>query len=402
MARKQFSGTAIDTTLADPVTSGQMTIVTDDATGWPTTGPYVMALSYGTAGEEKILLSGRSSETHTVSQRGYDGTTASSHDNGAAVAHVLDAVTIDEANDHVNNDERDDHSQYLTTGRHDLAARHVFGDALGAPAAPEPVGTIASEGSGDAPAREDHTHRLATSSIDTSSLFVAGVVNAAALATDAVETAKIKDVNVTTGKIADYAITTAKLNTDAVTAIHIADGAIDNVAMFSGAKPVVIASAQPTGTTGLTYYDTDENRLFAYDGTAWRWIGGKPYAGQIRRTPPHPQHRSRTAHGKRSACTGHRSTTMPPPANTSRSNLGTRTGSVPPSPASTRSAPSSCGNKKQAATHSDAGSTRAAPTPAETHRQSSSPQDQRSTATTNRSAEQSTTSSTPTMLSVSS
>jgi hypothetical protein len=49
---------------------------------------------------------------------------------------------------------------------------------------------------------------------------------AADLATDAVETAKIKDLNVTTAKINDLAVTTGKLADSAVTAAKIADGTI--------------------------------------------------------------------------------------------------------------------------------------------------------------------------------
>ena len=54
-------------------------------------------------------------------------------------------------------------------------------------------------------------------------MFKSGVIPAAALATDAVETAKIKDLAVTTGKINNLAVTAAKLATDAVETLKIKD-----------------------------------------------------------------------------------------------------------------------------------------------------------------------------------
>lgn len=54
----------------------------------------------------------------------------------------------------------------------------------------------------------------------------AGVITANKLATDAVETAKIKDKNVTTAKLADDAVTAAKLADNAVVAASILDKSI--------------------------------------------------------------------------------------------------------------------------------------------------------------------------------
>ena len=54
----------------------------------------------------------------------------------------------------------------------------------------------------------------------------AGSVTAAKIATDAVETAKIKDLNVTTAKIADSAITSAKIADGTIVTADIADSAI--------------------------------------------------------------------------------------------------------------------------------------------------------------------------------
>lgn len=54
----------------------------------------------------------------------------------------------------------DDHSLYLTNGRHDTAARHSYGAALGAPGAPTTSvpGDTAAVGTDPAPARGNHRH----------------------------------------------------------------------------------------------------------------------------------------------------------------------------------------------------------------------------------------------------
>lgn len=165
MARKDFRGAAARLTLAADIDADDPTITTTgDASGWPTGGanPFVVEIDRGVAGTaEKILIQSRSGNTLTVagSGRGYDGTTAQSHVAGAAVEHVIDAVTIDEANAHVNDDTRDDHPQYLTTGRHDTTTRHLAGTSLpaGVPGASAP-GDTASEGASTAVSRADHRH----------------------------------------------------------------------------------------------------------------------------------------------------------------------------------------------------------------------------------------------------
>jgi len=73
------------------------------------------------------------------------------------------------------------------------------------------VGTTASAGVATDASRHDHVHRLGNGAVDV----------AAILATDVVETLKIKDLNVTTGKIAADAIDGTKIADDAVGSEHI-------------------------------------------------------------------------------------------------------------------------------------------------------------------------------------
>ena len=60
--------------------------------------PFVIVIDRGNALEEKILCSSRTGNTFTVSQRGYDGTLALNHANGAKVDHVLDATAMQDMN----------------------------------------------------------------------------------------------------------------------------------------------------------------------------------------------------------------------------------------------------------------------------------------------------------------
>lgn len=103
--RKGFAGAAVPTTLTGssmtagaPAAGGTFTI--DSAAGWTfTTMPFVVVIDRGLPSEEKILCSNIAGATITVQQRGYDGTAAAAHTTGTAtVLHVLDSITVDEAN----------------------------------------------------------------------------------------------------------------------------------------------------------------------------------------------------------------------------------------------------------------------------------------------------------------
>jgi hypothetical protein len=73
------------------------------------------------------------------------------------------------------------------------------------------IGTTAGAGVATDASRHDHVHRLGNGAVDV----------AAVLATDVVETLKIKDLNVTTGKLAADAVDGTKLADDAVGSEHI-------------------------------------------------------------------------------------------------------------------------------------------------------------------------------------
>ena len=73
------------------------------------------------------------------------------------------------------------------------------------------IGTTAGAGVATDASRHDHVHRLGNGAVDV----------AAVLATDVVETLKIKDLNVTTGKLAADTVDGTKIADDAVGSEHI-------------------------------------------------------------------------------------------------------------------------------------------------------------------------------------
>jgi hypothetical protein len=80
----------------------------------------------------------------------------------------------------------------------------------------------------------DHSGDV-TSTADGATVIGAGKVVAGMIATDAVETAKIKDLNVTTDKLAAGAVTEGKIGTGAVTTAKLNDGAVTEIKIDAAA-----------------------------------------------------------------------------------------------------------------------------------------------------------------------
>jgi hypothetical protein len=100
MLRREFAGGVLKTQLTSNVSNSASSITVIDGSTFPTgsRNPFVIVIGRGTAQEEKVLCSSRSANTFTVSQRGYDSTTAIAHVSGEIVDHVLDAATIQDMN----------------------------------------------------------------------------------------------------------------------------------------------------------------------------------------------------------------------------------------------------------------------------------------------------------------
>ena len=99
MERREFTGAALRVNLSSSISNTATTINLTDGSTYPAgNSPFVIVIDRGTADEEKVLISTRTSNSLTVMERGYDGTIALPHDSGAFVDHVLDAAVIQNMN----------------------------------------------------------------------------------------------------------------------------------------------------------------------------------------------------------------------------------------------------------------------------------------------------------------
>jgi hypothetical protein len=228
LERFSHKGGAAVTTLSTLISDTATTITIASSSGWPdgSNGKFFIVINRGKNNEEKIKITSRTTNVLTVTTggRGFDDTTAVSHNSGETVELVLTAVELDDMNSHIY-DTRDDHANYLNNARHDTTTRHTIGSVV--PAAADEniaaVGTTAAAGLGNHVARGDHVHVLGSGSINNSNKFASGVVDAAAIASDAVTTPKILNANVTAVKLASDSVTTPKILNANVTTDKIAD-----------------------------------------------------------------------------------------------------------------------------------------------------------------------------------
>jgi hypothetical protein len=85
MARN-YSNTAVDTTLTGAIGAGDGSFVVASASGWPA-APFAAVLDPGLATEEVVQVTVKAGTTFTVT-RAFDGTSASAHSAGATVRHA--------------------------------------------------------------------------------------------------------------------------------------------------------------------------------------------------------------------------------------------------------------------------------------------------------------------------
>lgn len=92
MAQSRFySATAVPTALTGNITNANTVINVAAATGFPASTPFIIAVDYGTPSEEVCLVTAVAGLAFTVT-RGYDGTSATSHNVGAPVRHTWTAM----------------------------------------------------------------------------------------------------------------------------------------------------------------------------------------------------------------------------------------------------------------------------------------------------------------------
>lgn len=119
-------------TLSSGINTVAVTLSVSSTSGYPS-APFTIALERGTINEEVVLCTGLTATTFTVT-RGWDGTTAKSHSSGAIVEHTTTAADYLDANAHVYNTARNDHTQYLLRSAYTAKGSIMVATAASTPA----------------------------------------------------------------------------------------------------------------------------------------------------------------------------------------------------------------------------------------------------------------------------
>lgn len=96
---RYYSSIALPTTLTGGVTNTGTSIAVASTSGFPGSLPYILALDYGSANEELVLVTNVAALTLTVT-RAYDGTAGTTHNTGAVVRHVSSAIDFTDSRTH--------------------------------------------------------------------------------------------------------------------------------------------------------------------------------------------------------------------------------------------------------------------------------------------------------------
>jgi len=126
MPRFEHQGGALATALQSGIDASAVGFNLANPANWPTgaVNDFILTVDPGKVNEETIRCDSRSGSAIVVaaSGRGFDGTSPSPHDSSAVVIHSGSALEYDEANAHIYDTSRHDHSQYLRVVDHNAAA----------------------------------------------------------------------------------------------------------------------------------------------------------------------------------------------------------------------------------------------------------------------------------------
>ena len=95
MPVRRFSNLALPLAIVSTINAAAVTIDVSSTTGYPEV-PFLLTIERGTVDEEVMLCTAKTATTFTVT-RGYDDTTAVSHDGGVFVEHTTAAIDFREA-----------------------------------------------------------------------------------------------------------------------------------------------------------------------------------------------------------------------------------------------------------------------------------------------------------------
>jgi hypothetical protein len=198
MPARKYTSTAEAKTLSVGINSSITTMTLNTVTTLPSLYPYTLVIDPDTAYEEIVTVSSLASGVLTII-RGQDGTSAQSHNAGAAVRHMITARDLQEPQDHI----------YDSSDIHGLATAGPAGASGGVV-----VGTTASQ---------TLTNKTIASPVITGTISGTGVVTSANIVDGTIINADISSIagivdtklaTITTdGKVANSATTATVNNT---------------------------------------------------------------------------------------------------------------------------------------------------------------------------------------------
>lgn len=251
---RNYSSTAVATTLASAISSSDTSMTLAAATGLPSV-PFTLVIEPDTAYEEIVTVTARSGTSVSAMSRGQESTTARSHAAGSVVKHMVTGRDLQDVQDHIAN----------TTTAHG-----VTGAVVGTTNSQ----TLTNKAiSGSANTLTNIAQSSVTNLVtDLSNKSAVGHTHTLANVTDI--TASAAEVNILDGvtssttelnKLTGVTTTTAQLN--------YLNTATSNIQTQLDAKAPL---ANPTFTTGITFEgatnDTFETTLTVVDPTADRTI----------------------------------------------------------------------------------------------------------------------------------
>lgn len=139
MPVRNYSSTAVETTLSAGVSDAATVLTVGSTAGFPA-APFILAIDAGAAAQELVLVTNVAGTNLTVT-RGYDSTIASAHEAGAKVQHSHAALDFREANAHANATSGVHGANGPVVGDDDMAA-YVTAAVNDALLAANPIGSI--------------------------------------------------------------------------------------------------------------------------------------------------------------------------------------------------------------------------------------------------------------------
>lgn len=115
VARRGYKGGARKTTIVGDISNAVTTITAADLSTWAgatSNGAATATINGGFSDEETITFTGISGNNLTGVTRGQAGTSAQAHSSGATIEHTSSVTDFDDANAHIADTTRDDHTQY--------------------------------------------------------------------------------------------------------------------------------------------------------------------------------------------------------------------------------------------------------------------------------------------------